>query len=103
MSRKYTPDYRLKPAGLALGGLSRGDKSYPSHVFHRVMEQSDRDDFDGALVDMKHRLAYEAGTQESRFTDYVQELHAKRITFQPLLGLVIAAVGNRNSLVCQCQ
>ena len=71
---KRKPDWRLKVAGLAYGGLLRGDASYPSHVFHRIMEQYERDDFDQALVDMKHPLAYQAGTQESRFVDYVKWL-----------------------------
>lgn len=67
-------DYRLQPAGLAYGGLLRGDANYPAHVFHHGMDKSDHDDFDKALCDMAHPLAYIASTQESRFVAYVKEL-----------------------------
>ena len=36
-------------------------------VFFRTMTQQDRDDFDVELVRARDPLAYEAGTQESRF------------------------------------
>jgi len=44
----------------------------PAWVFHHCMTKEDRDDFDRWLVEIGDRLAFEAGTQESRFRDYVR-------------------------------
>jgi hypothetical protein len=57
---------------------SARNASYPrlphgSHTFHVVMTKADHDGFDQWLVDMKHPLAFRAGTQEDRFTACVGE------------------------------
>ena len=43
----------------------------PSWVFHHCMTQADRDAFDAWLVEIGDGLAFEAGTQESRFKNYL--------------------------------
>ena len=70
------PDYRLHCARIALSRLLRNDSAPgPSWTFHQCMDKAERDAFDAALVEMKHPLASEGGTQEQRFLAYVEELH----------------------------
>lgn len=48
------------------------------HTFHRVMTQADRDAFDAWLVRINHVLASEAGTQETRFRRFIQDVMSRR-------------------------
>lgn len=56
-----------------------GDKNGVAWVFHHCMLQTDRDQFDKDLVEANHPLAFQAGTQEERFSSIVyaivQEFH----------------------------
>lgn len=64
----------MTPAELALDivgaagrCLASGDRRGADWVFHRSMTQEHRDALDRLLVDSGDPLAFEAGTQESRF------------------------------------
>lgn len=68
-------DYRFEPAARALRYVKNGDKQGASWVFMHL-DQAERDAFDAALVESGHPSAFQAGTQERRFSDYVAELVA---------------------------
>ena len=51
-----------------------GDKDGIAWIFHHCMTQADRGQFDKDLVEARHELAFEAGTQEQRFTALVNAL-----------------------------
>lgn len=53
--------------------IAKGDKGGATYVHRNLMTQQDRDAFGRFLVRIKHRLAEQAGSQESRFVAYVQE------------------------------
>ena len=55
------------PAGFIRQALRSRD---PQWIFHQVMTSADRDSFDRWLVALGDNLAFEAGTQESRFVAY---------------------------------
>ena len=68
------PDFRFQPAATALARIRHGDPDGAAWVFFQDMNKSDREHFDAALIDANHPLAFQAGSQESRFRAYVQEL-----------------------------